>query len=80
MDKVDISVVLPVFNERENVRPLLADLNEALAGTGKTFEIIFIDDGSTDGSVEKLTELQARKECWHFHLSKIRIFCFAKIF
>ena len=59
MDKVDISVVLPVFNERENVRPLLADLNEALAGTGKTFEIIFIDDGSTDGSVEKLTELQA---------------------
>ena len=59
MDKVDISVVLPVFNERENVSPLLADLNEALAGTGKTFEIIFIDDGSTDGSVEKLTELQA---------------------
>ena len=58
MDKVDISVVLPVFNERENISPLLADLNESLAGTGKTFEIIFIDDGSTDGSLEKLKELQ----------------------
>ena len=54
MDKVDISVVLPVFNELENISPLLTDLNDALAGTGKTFEIIFIDDGSTDGSLEKL--------------------------
>ena len=59
MDKVDISVVLPVFNELENISPLLTDLNDALAGTGKTFEIIFIDDGSTDGSLEKLIELQA---------------------
>ena len=58
MDKVDLSVVLPVFNELENLSPLLADLNESLSETGKTFEIIFIDDGSTDGSLEKLKELQ----------------------
>lgn len=54
---MDISVILPVFNERENLRPLLLEIEEALVRTGKTYEIIAIDDGSDDGSTALLKEL-----------------------
>jgi glycosyltransferase involved in cell wall biosynthesis len=56
---MDISVILPVFNERENLGPLLLEIEEALDRTGKTYEIIAVDDGSDDGSTELLKELTA---------------------
>jgi glycosyltransferase involved in cell wall biosynthesis len=56
---MDISVILPVFNERENLGPLLQEIEEALEHTGKTYEIIAIDDGSDDGSTALLGELTA---------------------
>lgn len=50
-----ISVVIPVYNEAENLRLLFQAITEALAGI--SYEIIFVDDGSRDGSVEILFEI-----------------------
>ncbi|MCK6682641.1 MAG: glycosyltransferase family 2 protein [Thermoanaerobaculia bacterium] len=46
----EISVVLPVFNESENLPELKSRLISALESCGRTFEIVFVDDGSRDGS------------------------------
>jgi dolichol-phosphate mannosyltransferase len=55
----DISVFLPVFNEEPNLRPLHAKMTDALAALGRTAEIIYVDDGSSDGSLEVLREIAA---------------------
>jgi glycosyltransferase involved in cell wall biosynthesis len=54
---MDISVVIPVFNERDNVQPLYQELRQVLEGAGRRYELIFVDDGSTDGSRERLETL-----------------------
>lgn len=54
---MDISVILPIFNERENLLPLLLEIEGVLDATGKSYEIIAVDDGSDDGSVELLKKL-----------------------
>jgi glycosyltransferase involved in cell wall biosynthesis len=53
-----LSVVIPVFNEEENIIPLNTELQEVLQGLNKTFEIIYVDDGSRDKSHALLKELQ----------------------
>jgi len=53
----DISVFLPVLNEEPNLRPLYTKLNAALEKLGRPAEVIFVDDGSTDGSLAILREL-----------------------
>jgi dolichol-phosphate mannosyltransferase len=53
----DISVFLPVLNEEPNLRPLYAKLDDALARLGRSAEVIFVDDGSTDGSLAILREI-----------------------
>ncbi|MCX7899747.1 MAG: glycosyltransferase family 2 protein [Methylocystis sp.] len=55
----DISVVVPLFNEAANLRPLAARLVPALEGAGVSFEIIFVDDGSQDASLDALRALCA---------------------
>jgi glycosyltransferase involved in cell wall biosynthesis len=59
---MDISVILPIYNERENLEPLIVELEEALAPTGKSYEIIAVDDGSDDGSAELLKKLTGEHE------------------
>lgn len=54
---VQLSVVIPVFNETESVEFLHRRLSETLAAIGKSYEVIYVDDGSTDGSDKKLGEL-----------------------
>jgi dolichol-phosphate mannosyltransferase len=49
---VDVSVVIPVYNEAENVGPLAREVTDALAG--RTFELIFVDDGSTDNTARNV--------------------------
>lgn len=58
-DRLELSVVIPVFNEKDNVEPLYLGLKKVLEGLGKGFEIIVVDDGSTDGSFESLKRLAA---------------------
>src|SRR5256884_7027952 len=60
VDAPDISVFLPVFNEESNLRPLHEKLDRALAQLGRTAEIIYVDDGSSDGSLAILRELAAK--------------------
>ncbi len=55
-----LSVVIPVYNERENLQTLYATLSDVLESLGKPCEIIFVDDGSCDGSSELLKKLAAR--------------------
>src|SRR2546427_3592718 len=52
-----LSVVVPVYNERDNLSPLTAQILKALTGQVSSFEIIYVDDGSTDGSGPLLDEL-----------------------
>ncbi len=56
----EISLFLPVLNEEPNLRPLHAKIDEALAALGRTAEVIYVDDGSTDGGLEVLREIAAR--------------------
>ena len=55
----DISIFLPVFNEEPNLRPLQEKLEQALGDLGCSAEILYVDDGSTDGSLEVLREIAA---------------------
>jgi glycosyltransferase involved in cell wall biosynthesis len=57
MPPVDLSVVIPVKNESPNLRPLLEELRVSLAAWGGTWEVLFIDDGSTDDSFEVMKAL-----------------------
>lgn len=55
---LDLSVLIPIYNEVQNVGPLHAELDATLRSSGLTYEIIFVDDGSTDGSRAKLVSIQ----------------------
>jgi glycosyltransferase involved in cell wall biosynthesis len=54
-----LSVVLPLLNEAENLKPLHARLAAALNGIGCDYELIFVNDGSTDSSLRELQRLAA---------------------
>jgi undecaprenyl-phosphate 4-deoxy-4-formamido-L-arabinose transferase len=54
------SVVVPIYNERENLQPLLERIHAALAPLGRSYEVLCVDDGSRDGSLEHLLELRTR--------------------
>jgi dolichol-phosphate mannosyltransferase len=68
-----ISVVIPVFNEGDNLKPLVDELVAVLTTLNKAFEVLFIDDGSTDNSFQVLRGLQQDH-------SSIRIIKFKKNF
>lgn len=54
---IDLSLVIPVYDEVANLRPLLDEIRLALAGEALSYEVIFVDDGSHDGSDALLAEL-----------------------
>ena len=58
----DVSVVVPLRDEEPNVLVLHSELTGVLKSLGRDYEMILVDDGSEDGTLEKLEEIQARDE------------------
>jgi glycosyltransferase involved in cell wall biosynthesis len=56
-ESIVLSVVVPVYNEEENLPVLIPQLKKVLEGLGCSFEMIFVDDGSSDGSQRILREM-----------------------
>jgi dolichol-phosphate mannosyltransferase len=57
---VDFSVIVPVFNELDNLDELYRRVLAVMSAAGGTWELIFVDDGSTDGSTERIRALAAQ--------------------
>lgn len=56
----ELSVIVPFYNEEENVGPLYDEIKAALVTTGKTHEMVFINDGSRDETLTKLRDIAAK--------------------
>jgi len=56
----DISLVIPVYNEEESLLPLMAWIDKVMQGFSKSYEVVFIDDGSNDSSWEIITQLKSQ--------------------
>jgi glycosyltransferase involved in cell wall biosynthesis len=56
---MDISIVVPLFNERDNLVPLHDELVKVMGMVGRPYEILFVDDGSSDGGAEVLRKIKA---------------------
>src|SRR3989344_403878 len=63
----EISLIIPVKDERESLKQLVKEINSACSSLNKTIEIIFVDDGSIDGSFELLENLRKKDK-------KIKVF------
>jgi glycosyltransferase involved in cell wall biosynthesis len=60
ISSMSLSAVIPVYNERENIVPLYDAVTSSLRALGQPYEIVLVDDGSTDGSSRALDQLAAR--------------------
>lgn len=63
-ERPTLSVVIPIFNEEENVPILAEEVRQALDPHGIRYEVIAVDDGSTDGSVARLEAVRAADSRW----------------
>jgi len=57
MKEQSLSIIIPVYNEEDNVLPLHQKITEALDSMGQPYEVIIVDDGSTDNTAQRLKEL-----------------------
>jgi glycosyltransferase involved in cell wall biosynthesis len=57
-----LSLVIPVYNEADSLEPLVTEIDEALAARGAPYEIVFVDDGSTDGSFAAMRGLAEARD------------------
>ncbi len=56
---MDVSIVIPFLNEEPNLKPLCEEIKGAMDTTDKSYEVLFIDDGSTDGGVKVLEDFRS---------------------
>lgn len=68
--KIEISIVIPVYNEEDNVWPLYNNLEPVLSKLGRNYEVILVDDGSKDDTYNKLQQLHEKNN--HFKIIKFR--------
>ena len=66
---LELSVIVPVFNEVENIALLWMELDAVLGRLGRSAEIVFVDDGSTDGSADAIRAVMAQDP-------RVRLLCF----
>lgn len=52
-----VSIVIPVYNEEDNIQPCWDEINQLMDSTGREYDVVYVDDGSSDGSRAKLKEL-----------------------
>lgn len=69
----EISIVIPALNEEESIPPLYQSLKSVLGRVGKSYEIIFVDDGSTDATLKELEKIHKKD-------SKLKIISFRRNF
>jgi glycosyltransferase involved in cell wall biosynthesis len=58
----DISVVIPVYNEADNVLDLHRELTQSLEALGRPYEVLMVDDGSEDGTLDRLLAIEAEDD------------------
>ncbi len=73
MAKPEISVVVPAYNEEQNVLPLYQELKPVLEKIGKSWEIIYVDDGSSDATFSEAKKIHAKD-------SRFKVISFQKNF
>ena len=61
----ELSIVIPVHNESPNIKPLYDELTQTLVQYGRSYELLIVDDGSTDDTFDQLAALQARDPRLH---------------
>jgi glycosyltransferase involved in cell wall biosynthesis len=66
---MQLSVVIPVYNEEENIEPLIQEINAALEPLGKQYEVVVVDDGSQDNTFPTLAQLHRNER----HLRVVRL-------
>ncbi len=60
--KPTFTILAPIYNEVENIPLLYARISEVMEQTGESWEFVMVDDGSSDGSTEKILDLQSKDE------------------
>jgi glycosyltransferase involved in cell wall biosynthesis len=66
-----VSIVIPVYNEAESLEELLASIEQALTPSNERYEVVFVDDGSTDGTLDRLKSLAQTHD-------RVRVFSFRR--
>ena len=62
-DLIELSIIVPLFNEEESVDLLYQKIKRAVEETERVYELIFVDDGSSDSTVERVSNL-AKNDPW----------------
>ncbi len=60
MSKNNIAIIIPAFNEKENLQPLIEEINSVVGKDKRNYEVIIVDDGSTDGTLEEGLKLKTK--------------------
>ena len=66
MAEIDVSVIAPMRNEEDNVFPLYQDISRVMARLGRSYEIVFVNDLSSDGTLAGMMEIQCCDPHFHF--------------